>query len=70
MKKGNLVNVYISPDEQEHILRTLTSYWLYRIFINPIDLNYFKYLQLNYELLERQIKRANNGILEISIFLV
>lgn len=70
MKKGNLVNVYISPDEQEHILRTLTSYWLYRIFIDPIDLNYFKYLQLNYELLERQIKRANNGILEISIFLV
>lgn len=70
MKKGNLVNVYISPDEQEHILRTLTSYWLYRIFIDPIDFNYFKYLQLNYELLERQIKRANNGILEISIFLV
>lgn len=70
MKKGNLVNVYISPHEQEHILRTLTSYWLYRIFIDPIDLNYFKYLQLNYELLERQIKRANNGILEISIFLV
>lgn len=70
MKKGNLVNLYISPDEQEHILRTLTSYWLYRIFIDPIDLNYFKYLQLNYELLERQIKRANNGILEISIFLV
>lgn len=69
MKKGNLVNLYISPDEQEHILRTLTSYWLYRIFIDPIDLNYFKYLQLNYELLERQIKRANNGILEISIFL-
>lgn len=70
MKKGNLVNVYISPDEQEHILRTLTSYWLYRVFIDPIDLNYFKHLQLNHELLERQIKRANNGILKISIFLV
>lgn len=28
MKKGNLVNIYISLDEQESILGTLTFYWL------------------------------------------
>lgn len=31
MKKGNLVNIYISRDEQEDILRTLTFYWHDRI---------------------------------------
>lgn len=31
MKKGNLVNIYISLDEQEDILGTSTFYWLDRI---------------------------------------